>query len=457
MNCKEPISFDFIVANTTKTFLNKKWREKRKEVLIDIEISKLPATQQTASAYKELQNTIKHMEERIIEMRKKVSETLNLEEDQVVEEKLKSIKLLLTKYKENKNDKTFSPEDRAKYKKKYTELIKETMAVIKMYNRELIEHKYTLRNLEHQMTNTDNDENIIEVDRETASFIMPCPLGDCKGFMSKQYKCGMCNGKICSKCHVKLDDKNEEHECNKDMVESVKLINAETKPCPKCGARIHKINGCDQMWCISCKTAFSWNTGKIVVGERIHNPEYYRWMRDNNIQLPREEDHYNCERLPSTYTLNDLFTRRKITANQVDFLFHILQKVVHFEAEIRNNTTNVNRDLRVKFLCNEITKEKMTQTLIKRERINMKKNFLNGLYRLIIDVNSDILRRTVNNSSLINENIKESLGLCKYINEQTKNFTKIHGLTTPQFDESIANLYNLRRISLKNSKDEVDE
>ena len=65
-------------------------------------------------------------------------------------------------------------------------------------------------------------------------------------------------------------------------VETAKLIRQTTKPCPKCGLRIHKASGCDQMWCIDCKTTFSWNTGEIVTGGIIHNPHYFQYLRDHS-------------------------------------------------------------------------------------------------------------------------------------------------------------------------------
>ena len=61
----------------------------------------------------------------------------------------------------------------------------------------------------------------------------------------------------------------------------------DTKPCPKCGQLIHKINGCDQMWCPGCKTPFSWRTGEIERGH-VHNPEYYRWMRETGQNIGRD-------------------------------------------------------------------------------------------------------------------------------------------------------------------------
>jgi hypothetical protein len=41
------------------------------------------------------------------------------------------------------------------------------------------------------------------------------------------------------------------------------------------------------MWCIECKTAFSWSKGTVEVG-MVHNPHYYQWMRQNG-GMPRTD------------------------------------------------------------------------------------------------------------------------------------------------------------------------
>lgn len=104
----------------------------------------------------------------------------------------------------------------------------------------------------------------------------------CRGFIEKDtHACTLCKTKICDKCHVILSggEKNSRsHECKKEDVETAKMILADTKPCPTCSTRIHKVVGCDQMFCTQCHTAFSWNTGNIETGT-IHNPHYYELMR----------------------------------------------------------------------------------------------------------------------------------------------------------------------------------
>lgn len=128
--------------------------------------------------------------------------------------------------------------------------------------------------------------------KEKRSFVMPCPDPGCRGYMSSAYKCAACSKFSCPKCLVVLgENKDEAHECDPDTVKTVEQIKRETKPCPKCGERISKVSGCDQMWCTAqgCGTAFSWNTGKIETGV-IHNPHYFQWARANAVDgvIPRQ-------------------------------------------------------------------------------------------------------------------------------------------------------------------------
>jgi hypothetical protein len=88
---------------------------------------------------------------------------------------------------------------------------------------------------------------------------------------------------VCPDCFEIIGHNKEiDHVCKEDNLKSAELIKKETKGCPKCGVRIFKISGCDQMWCTECKVAFSWNTGKIVVDGVIHNPHFYQYMQNNN-------------------------------------------------------------------------------------------------------------------------------------------------------------------------------
>jgi len=155
----------------------------------------------------------------------------------------------------------------------------------------------------------------------TAAFIRPCPntASNCRGFLSTQWKCNLCNIWACKDCHeIKGMTQDAPHECNPDNLASAKLIDAETRPCPKCGARVFKISGCNQMFCTACNDcAFDWVTGRIET--IIHNPHYFEFQRQRNGgQAPRVLGDILCGRevdYATTHTITtDLFPREEISS-----------------------------------------------------------------------------------------------------------------------------------------------
>jgi hypothetical protein len=140
---------------------------------------------------------------------------------------------------------------------------------------------------------------------ERKTFIMRCQVNECTGFLSQSYKCGICSVYTCIDCYM---PKLENHECKPEDIASTKMIKQDTKPCPKCSARIYKIDGCDQMWCTDCRTAFSWRTGQIVNGN-IHNPHYYDYLRNTIGNVPRAPGDNPCEDLIDPYVRRQFISR----------------------------------------------------------------------------------------------------------------------------------------------------
>ena len=117
---------------------------------------------------------------------------------------------------------------------------------------------------------------------------------------------------------MKGDAQDTPHVCNADNLASAKLIDAETRACPKCGARVFKISGCNQMFCTACNDcAFDWVTGRIETV--IHNPHYYEFQRQlNGGQAPRVPGDILCGREIDNMTITvvtNLFPPETITRN----------------------------------------------------------------------------------------------------------------------------------------------
>ena len=267
---------------------------------------------------------------------------------------------------------------------------------------------------------------------------LPCPANDCKGYIfTYTGKCGLCDIHICRKCHVIVKDEN--HVCNQDDIETVKLIYDESKPCPKCNARISKIDGCDQMYCVQCKTAFSWRTGKVETG-RIHNPHYYDELRRiNNGVIPREPgDNPNID----DDCVEPVRAFRLIRDNSETFLkFMNLYNSLYSDYNYTNATLmrytgideninfNTNFKNRFKYIKNEIDEDKF-KSMIYRDFKNTKYNKeIYGLVREFLDIFKRILKNMYLKliPSLDVNTFKELFGLfCKIRNTFAKRYQNIN-------------------------------
>ena len=118
-----------------------------------------------------------------------------------------------------------------------------------------------------------------------------CSSETCRGFLNNKWVCGVCDKTTCSECNTIVD---ENHVCKQEDIDTFKMIVKETRQCPTCSTNIYKIDGCDQMWCTQCHTAFSWKTGRIE--KVIHNPHYYEYHRQNTGNVPIQPGQAECGR-----------------------------------------------------------------------------------------------------------------------------------------------------------------
>ena len=244
-----------------------------------------------------------------------------------------------------------------------------------------------------------------------------CPTPECNGILNAEWHCILCKVNACSSCHEVVD---EEHKCNPDTIETIKMLKKDTKACPKCHTNIYKIDGCDQMWCVQCHTAFSWKTGNIET--KIHNPHYYEWMRKNSANgvIAREVgDNHGpaCEAINDNaviiymnavtsylqemrkYNIVDENVIQCVESNTNDFMINV-QNLVHLNEVVLPRHTGV-IDItsefitRSKFLKKEIDEKKYKMFLEKEAKKTNKNTEVRQLIQLWIDAKTDILRRVM--------------------------------------------------------------
>jgi hypothetical protein len=117
------------------------------------------------------------------------------------------------------------------------------------------------------------NSRIKEVERK--SFVRKCPNSECRGFLSMQWKCNLCNRKTCKDCNECIAE-DDEHKCDPNNVETAKLLAKDSKTCPKCGEMIFKIDGCFaedtpvMLWNGKFKYSQNICIGDILVGDDGH-------------------------------------------------------------------------------------------------------------------------------------------------------------------------------------------
>ena len=266
---------------------------------------------------------------------------------------------------------------------------------------------------------------------ERKTFIRKCPNPNCRGFLSSQWKCNLCERKTCRECNECITDPNDEHKCDPANVETAKLLAKDSKPCPNCGEMIFKIDGCSQIWCTQCHTAFDWRTGQIESGS-VHNPHYFEWlqkrnqmddnpMRDIIPRCGREIDHYFVRQL--TRSLRNVYSPE---------IIRLCRSVIHFrEVELprfRTDRFNDNQDLRILFLRNRIDEQYFRVTLQKREKARNKKEDLFRLFSMMIQCITEIIYRYEQEYEVDNASkyVDEIYKLLEYVNECLKNISSIY-------------------------------
>ena len=282
-------------------------------------------------------------------------------------------------------------------------------------------------------TITYKPKNVL-IKKKRVNYIFKCP-GDCRGFISDNYKCGTCKINVCNKCSAKIDEEN--HKCNEDDIKTASLILKMSKPCPKCMTLIIKSGGCDQMFCTQCNTAFSWITGEIETGV-IHNPHYYEYL--GTLKDSPNIDVLACGEIPNVRTFMARITQATTDSELRKKLIEMYRYIDHIQEvilpEYRNDKVKDNIDIRIKYLLKEFDSSTWELKLMNREKKRMKIKAFYDLIQLLIIIMQDFVRQVFSfkNDEFDNNcfNILKQMDSLKYYYDNTlEEICCIHGGMIP--------------------------
>ena len=348
MGCKHEFNREFIDSFCTQMFRNKDFKLHRENILFEREKARMPETQAYVS--RELQiRSLRISSSYLLYLITRIRDTDTIPEP---------IRLCL-------------------------------IDVLKMYITHVMETMQTLR--------LGGMETL-----STAVFTQACPSPECRGFLTDDWVCGICQESFCEKCH---EVNYEGHTCDQDTVKTIKLLNRDTKPCPKCNTPIYRIEGCAQMWCTQCHTAFDWRTGHIETG-RIHNPHYFEFKKRT-----REHGDIPCGGVPTYRELKDAGSSKEMLDVSVE-LYRIEREVMYRFGYLYDD----NLYLRMKYMLNEITDDMFKRELQRRDKYNAKVGDIRDIYRMFLDTVGDILRQYMLDMSNEQVYMRDIEGLTQYTN-----------------------------------------
>ena len=383
MACHKGWSREILVDNFTQKFVTRTYKQRRENLLYERERSLMPATQ----IYVEYERKIRDLSRQIA--------ALKADRERVHE---KWMHIAHTPYAVIQVRDNLESEFDAIIRR-HRDATDQRMAHTKISFD--IEHlEYIQEQLMRQIHGT-------TLENEKRQFVRACPYTDCKGFLSTAWKCGVCDNWTCPECHEgKGPDKDAPHTCDPNSVATAQLLAKDSRNCPKCAASIFKIDGCDQMYCTQCHTAFSWRTGRVETGT-IHNPHYYDYMRAHG-GLPRNPGDVPCGGFPDLRTVLAVFspttgtgfTRGPQVPPERQDIWRMISTAHRMYGHCMwvvapryaHDRLNGNRDLRIKFMIGDLNEDEFKKKIQQREKAAQKKADLRQVCEMFTTVLNDLFQ-----------------------------------------------------------------
>lgn len=372
MACRKGWTRETLSTNFTQKFVTKKYKERRENLLLEREKSMMPATQ----VYVEFEKEVRNISNKIVELRQALDIELrtwtNTEHRELAHfEATNEFEALVLRH-------NLAQEHRKKWSN-----IDIDIKTLEWKQFHLIERIHGRR-----------------FDVEKRAFVRACPYADCKGFLSTAWKCGLCENWSCPDCHeVKGLVKDADHTCDPNNVATAQLLAKDSRNCPQCSAMIFKINGCDQMWCTQCHTAFSWRTGRIET-HTVHNPHYYEYQRTHG-GLARQPGDIPCGGLPDWHLIIRAMQISPINQSIITSAYrsHGHGRYVVIPRYAVQDVMNENRDLRIKLMIGDIDENEFKKKIQQREKSHQRKRDIQQVVEMYLTVLLDLFQTFHSNST----------------------------------------------------------
>ena len=245
------------------------------------------------------------------------------------------------------------------------------------------------------------EKNLVEQERrerdnnneKNNSIQFKCPDDKCNGlFYKDDYNCTKCKKLICHKCH-KFSNNN--HTCKLSDVNNINELLKKITQCPGCKEIIHRIEGCNDMFCTKCKTHFNFKTRKEI-GSRYNHLDENLNYNNNEINILENQINKNIS--------NEI--QKKL--NNFDFVKNKLEIYNNKGQDINNSNNNQN-------ITSSSSYEQQNITSSSRYGQNINPNLLNQ--SMIFNNNS------INNFDFLSVLRNQQRNLLEYSTNNNQNTT----------------------------------
>ena len=217
--------------------------------------------------------------------------------------------------------------------------------------------------------------------------VFPCPSLECRGFVQGT-KCGNCKKDVCADCR---EIQSQNHMCDPNVIENIKSLATDTKPCPSCSAFVFKTEGCNHMFCTHCRTHFDWVTRRVLVSSTNHHYDRTREFAKNVNKVGGCVENINNDAIlartvPIRKHKHDLYRilyEESKQARQMLLQLYDTRKIME-----QHETALIN--LRIKFLRNQLTEEQIKAKLFIAESTIQKKIEYAQLLTMFLSVTNDV-------------------------------------------------------------------
>ncbi len=306
-------------------------------------------------------------------------------------------------------------------------------------------HEIEAEEVDSLMARIDKLVNDTKPKRNT--YMMVCSSHECNGMLSREnctqkgnYICILCKRITCQACKMEISE--EAHVCDPNILATLQFVEKDAKPCPSCHILIHKISGCNQMFCTQCHASFDWRTMRLNNGA-IHNPHHARWLMETRDR-PRETGDIQCGRELNVQVIarsiydringsGDASPERDIIR---DFIVEAIRMCVHHqEITIPRYSRDrygheTNQELRIHLLMGDISTDEFKKEIQRRDKCNSKRAEMLHIITAYRDALTDIIWTYYEKSCTLDDwkaLNREIDALVEYINACLLDLARVYG------------------------------